>query len=605
FSSDPVEVFVYGEAGSNILLRIGSSVSHNPSSFTLRWAPSSAPQWLRYIGRTAHGRRDGSGNIAKLPTPRESVFNDDGSALYIATQSGLNIFSRDAETGELTYENELHDIHPRSFLLWDSHRTRLYANHADTWWIYEPDNNDPLKLDLVSIQYALGNSRTGNTFGTPSLYMEPEGNFLYRTLANEQSIYSFDTEGALVFWGDFAAPRRTVYPSHSANDWYSTNNNTIFLDRRIAGSAFFERNGSLDLSGRNTRTIGTDQTNEYVFVADTYVAGVLQKDRESEELTTLANEFFFSLGVSTCASVLVRNERLAADVICGQGAYVFEFDPDSNDIDLADNQVNAGFFFRVKDRFGRLVPPYSLSESKSVTASPDGKHIYASTTNHGVLMFERFGNPVVEQREEETDSQIKRLDLLQASPNRIQFSDEVAVDGCLESGSWTIDGVTYSVASSWWQERELNSEWVDVDDTLTYLQLCSYDGEEENEYRLVAQLAVEGVLVNYASNFFASLPYNHLASLVVESGSVTLNNSTYTECTTIMNTTINDVVYSVANSKWQSRENADSPWIDVNGTETAGELCPFEPKDAREYRLVGVMTVAGERGYHHSNHITQ
>ena len=198
-----------------------------------------------------------------------------------------------------------------------------------------------------------------------------------------------------------------------------------------------------------------------------------------------------------------------------------------------------------------------------------------------------------------------RLDLLRASPNRVQFGDESAIDGCLSASGWTIDGVSYQVASSKWQERSLGAEWQDIDDTLTYLQLCSYNPGEENEYRMVAQFAIDGVLVDYTSNFFANLPYDFLASLVVEPGSVTLNNQTYTECATVFDTTINEVVYSVANSKWQSRENADSPWLDVDGTETAGELCPYEPSDDQEYRLVGVMTVAGERGFHHSNSITK
>ncbi len=607
FSEYPIEVYVYGEAGTSIVLRVGSTVSHSSSSFTLRWEPSSAPQWLRYLGRIAHGRRDGSGNIAKLPTPGESVFNEDGTALYIATQSGLNTFSRDPESGELTYENRSHDIHPQSFLLWDAHRSRLYANHADMWWVYEPDEDDSLKLALIDVHYGLGTTTTSNTYGTPSLYMEPEGNFLYRTLANEQTVYTFDSEGKLVYWGGFAVPRRAIFPSQRANDWYSTTNSTIFLDSRIVGSAFFERNGSHAMSGRNTRVIGSNHAGEYVFVADTYVASVLRKDFETGELSREASENFFSLGVTDCGGVFVRNDKLAADVICGRGGYVFEFDSDSEEIDLSDNFVNAGSFFRVQDRFGRIVPRYALTESKSVTASPDGRHLYASTRDHGVLIFERFGNLVIEENEEAEDATIepRRLDLLRASPNRVQFGDESAIDGCLSSSGWTIDGVSYQVASSKWQERSLGAEWQDIDDTLTYLQLCSYNPDEENEYRMVAQFAIEGVLVDYTSNFFANLPYDFLASLVVEPGSVTLNNQTYTECTTVFDTTINEVVYSVANSKWQSRENADSPWMDVDRTETAGELCPYEPSDDQEYRLVGVMTVAGERGFHHSNSITK
>ena len=609
YSEYPIEVYVYGEAGSSIVLRVGSSIRHSPNSFILQWERSAAPQWLRYLGRIDHGRRDGSGNIAKLPSSGESVFNEDGTALYIATRTGLNIFSREPESGELTYENETHDIPPKSILLWDSHRSRLYANHSDTWWVYETEDENPLKLDLVDVHYGLGPTTDKDTGGTPSLYMEPEGNFLYRTLYNEQTVFSFDTQGNLIYWGDFAVPRREIFPSQRATDWYSPINDSILLDRRIVGSAFFERNGSHDLSGSSGRVFGSDQSGEHVFAAAHYTASVLRHEFEPSELSTEASETFLNIGLYKCSGVFVRNERLAADVICTRGGYVVEYKENSEDLVLVDNFVNRNYYFRVKDRFGGLVPSYTLIDSKSVTASPDGRHLYASTKSHGVLMFERFGNPVEEESEDQqvAVTQTKRLDLLRASPNRIQFGDETAIDGCLPSSSWTIEGVTYQVASSRWQERSLSSDWQDIEDTTTYLQLCSYDPGEENEYRMVAQFAIDGVgfLVDYTSNYFANLPYDYLASFAVESGSVTLNNTTYTECTTVMDTTINGVVFSVANSKWQSRENGESPWVDVSGTETSGELCPYEPTDDQEYRLVSVMTVAGERGFHHSNSILQ
>ena len=53
-------------------------------------------------------------------------------------------------------------------------------------------------------------------------------------------------------------------------------------------------------------------------------------------------------------------------------------------------------------------------------------------------------------------------------------------------------------------------------------------------------------------------------------------------------------------TKWQRRDGAGSPWVDVPGTEQEGGLCACNPTSAGEYRQVGEVTIDGVRGRYSS-----
>ena len=64
---------------------------------------------------------------------------------------------------------------------------------------------------------------------------------------------------------------------------------------------------------------------------------------------------------------------------------------------------------------------------------------------------------------------------------------------------------------------------------------------------------------------------------------------------------VNGVTYTVHSSKWQRRDNAESDWTDIPGTErTDGRACPYETDVPGEYRLVGDLTVNGVRALYRS-----
>ena len=193
------------------------------------------------------------------------------------------------------------------------------------------------------------------------------------------------------------------------------------------------------------------------------------------------------------------------------------------------------------------------------------------------------------------------MDLLQAANNSIQFATESVEEGCIETSEWNVDGVTYTLIDSRWQQRDVGSPWTDIDGTSEEGQLCSIASSETKEYRLVANITIDGETREYASNFFGSVIYSRLDALSVAPGEVTLDALTITECTTISNMTLSGVTYTVQNSKWQKRATDEEDWTDVDSTVSTGELCPYDPEDLDQYRLVGKFVIDDETGYYSSN----
>ena len=70
--------------------------------------------------------------------------------------------------------------------------------------------------------------------------------------------------------------------------------------------------------------------------------------------------------------------------------------------------------------------------------------------------------------------------------------------GCITLSA-TINGVRYSTVSSKWQRRGEDSEWIDVPGTEKSGQMCGWIPDMPGEYRLVADIEVDGVLRKYAS----------------------------------------------------------------------------------------------------------
>ena len=144
-TGEGTEVIFQAESGTEYFVRVGSTSPHQSTQFTMRWEQTSSPKWLRYVGRVADGWRDAAGNIVALQTPRELAFESTGKELYAASASGLTVFERNSENGLLTVLEQHDEVPSSSYLAWDPHRTRLYANDGCSWWTYKRDDEPRIK----------------------------------------------------------------------------------------------------------------------------------------------------------------------------------------------------------------------------------------------------------------------------------------------------------------------------------------------------------------------------------------------------------------------------------------------------------------------------
>lgn len=65
-----------------------------------------------------------------------------------------------------------------------------------------------------------------------------------------------------------------------------------------------------------------------------------------------------------------------------------------------------------------------------------------------------------------------------------------------------------------------------------------------------------------------------------------------------------DTRYDIVSSKWQTRANSGAEWMDVEGTETVGEVCSYTPLVPAQARLVAEIAIDGEIGKYASNIMT-
>lgn len=71
-------------------------------------------------------------------------------------------------------------------------------------------------------------------------------------------------------------------------------------------------------------------------------------------------------------------------------------------------------------------------------------------------------------------------------------------------------------------------------------------------------------------------------------------------CLTVANITIDDVSYTLEDSKWQERDLGTS-WVDIQGSEEAEQVCSRKLEETKEYRVVVTMAVDGTSGTYASN----
>ena len=199
-ASDAIEVIFRAEAGARYTIRLGTRGAADGGEFTMHWGETEAPVWLKYVGRLADGDLDANGNSVELRGPLSLALNGRGTALYVASPLGMQVFERDVETGGLMLVQSLEDYDLEDYaLIWDVHRTKLYAHRCGTWRKFAPVDGTHRELRDEGMLTVTGSPGFIGCIGRSDVFLDSGGSYLYTVnlFSGKLQVLAFDTPSAL------------------------------------------------------------------------------------------------------------------------------------------------------------------------------------------------------------------------------------------------------------------------------------------------------------------------------------------------------------------------------------------------------------------------
>ena len=513
------------------LVRIGAdgeeSAEAAEEGFDLSWRESAPPPRLKYLGRIGDGSRSGNG-LVNMYQPLSPVFDTTGATLFVGGYNGINVFEREPETGRLTWrQSEARE--GANKLFWDAHRSRLHASHE---WISRPWGTyalTPAGTLSYEGEWPLGPSHS-------PLLTDASGIFLYARSWNPDRLEVFEISPD----GNALSPVQTVQIERLRDIAISADNAFIYAlsDNALHVLARDQARGSLSQTfmqegfeglrsialsnqGRTLFAIGQDSSAPpFAAVFD------LRPDPGNPKL--LGD---WTLGPPPPASVarppgpgiyiiieqpftcnllpnLARTEAPAIDLFCEDATLGFLWDADAGRLARTDYQ----HWWKAE-----LDGKEMLGSSRAAVASPDGRHAYVTNSGHTadgsdnsqILIFERVNSQFPASARQDGH---ERLLALSVTPALVRFGSQQS-NGCVGFDGAAIDGVRHEVIASKWQRRAESSaqnlegqhrggdaEWTDVQGTEVTGALCTHAPSEPGQYRLVAEVTIDGVRGKYASN---------------------------------------------------------------------------------------------------------
>ena len=482
------------EAGRRYAIRASTPDQESGGAFSLHWEATEAPAWLRYLGSFAE-TADAGGMAMQLIDAGGLAFNADGSVLYAASADGLAVFGRDRDSGALATGETIADDVAGSLLIHDAKRDRLIANRCGTWRVYTGlGDADGIEAGDLTVE------------GDPAncgrrLFLAPDGGFLYRS-ARAEGIDVFAVEdGALrhrqtgpVGYDAVVAPNGTLFTANAETD------------RRLRFNVRTGRFSWIYVWGIRIAAYGHDsESGRLVFQKSVW------KDGDPSPMLAIVDDhgLFTTSETSGHTRMYERKDfRLVGEVRFPHGPSdpPFEFAAaraDASAVDVFGTDVAVGLEVEQgevdllangqTDRFGNRLPLFG--RPNGLAASPDGRHLYLATYQHGIVAFERVGAGV-----EPADPHV-RLDILEVSAGSISFAAEKDSDGCIAVDGLDHDEIAYTVLNSKWQWRpNADWPWTDVADTRTTGEFCPHAPDAPGHYRLVADVSVDGETRQHASN---------------------------------------------------------------------------------------------------------
>ena len=384
-----VELLFEATPGERYFIRVGSRGAESSDESTLHWEETQAPAWLRYVGRFQASAVD----LPAGSSPTGSLaFDDLGTTLYLSAASRLHVLSRNAESGTLEQAQQV-DLSVASKLVWDRHRTRLYALGCDQWRQFAPMDGSRRRLGDAG---SLTGSAADLANCAEDAFMDGTGSFLYviRDWAIEVvAIESADNALELSVVQDYLQTtfiERARLAPDGQHVYIVGVGELIVLERDVDSGQLTETSRVSTPSNAEALAIGAGGGLLFAFgpAGDTDLFK-LDDDADPIHLHTLpafgARAWWSPNG--KCSFTAPRSSRPVADAVCRDALFSVAALVEEDQTTLRPTDFIANW---QADRFNNHVPVF---DPQDLATSPDGRHAYVYADGQ-ILIFERIGNAV-------------------------------------------------------------------------------------------------------------------------------------------------------------------------------------------------------------------
>ena len=489
-----IELVFFAEAGTGYRIRLGSRGGESGGEFTLHWEESEAPVWLKFVGSLADGDLDAQGTPVALSGPAGLALNSRGTVLYVASRLGLQVFERDSRTGNLTLLQELGDYDLEdSTLVWDRHRAALYVHRCGAWRRLAATDGTHRQLRDEGMLSVTDLAGAPNCSG--DVFMDSGGSFIHTVdpMQGQLQVLAFDSPSDLRHVQTASVPGlRRALISNGGGHLYAATRSSVLVFERNEETGELTRAGETEPGLRNLQSIAISSDDRYLFAFDDNGTRSnlfqLEDDPASPQPVGSLPQFWFPprgyFAFDNRCGGMARRGSPAVDLFCKDSAFGVRWQPENGALEPTDLVAPWQ-----PDRFDNPIPDFG--HTRHFAASPDGRHAYLSTEEAGLLIFERVGAGA---------DGFARLEMLSVSPGRVGFGP-VSSGGCIAVENVFIDATHFTVLHSEWQTRSgPEAEWTGIEGTETVGELCAYTPSAPGEYRLVAEIMIDGETGRYASN---------------------------------------------------------------------------------------------------------
>ena len=390
-SSD--EVLLNAKEGISYQIVLGSVGAGNGGEFTLAWNEADDPGWIRYVAQLTDGHRDSEGNDVVIRRPADLAINDDGTSVFLASNLGLSVFTRDTESGKLVLRQVLDteiDL-TRASLIWDSERDRLLADECGDWLSFTATEENAEQFESREFEVQDDSGRCASF-----LLLDSAGANLYRFAETHVQQFALTESGAMSFMNEVSLPQRIRGAVLAPNDlhMYVVTDRLLMLEINTESGLLelteFEDTLNLERSiGNRVLPIAVTDEGAHLFVFDQLGQNAhvysLRDSRDPVKIWSL-DPFWAVVDGShahRCGFADVYGRAPHVEVFCPSLVFAARWNPLEAELTGIDYVTHTQ-----GDRFnGFPLPNYDIPSG--VAVSPDKKHVYLATPYAGILVFER------------------------------------------------------------------------------------------------------------------------------------------------------------------------------------------------------------------------